>query len=145
VFFAGGEAAAGKPSPWAGFGLWVYDQREFSLFTGGNAYLAGARPYFRESDALKSPEPGSRAAVVTEGSACFLRLTQVPDLRNASTQRVTTEVLGKSRVTGLAYENADGTPLIIDYDYFGKRRSAGKPSPGPFENPGAGDLKLKVW
>ena len=35
--------------------------------------------------------------------------------------------------------------LGIDIDYFGKKRSRSKPSAGPFERPGQGDLKLKVW
>ncbi len=39
----------------------------------------------------------------------------------------------------------DGTPLKIDTDYFGKKRNETNPSAGPFENPGEGKLKLKVW
>jgi hypothetical protein len=35
--------------------------------------------------------------------------------------------------------------LKINTDYFGKRRSDANPTPGPFENPGEGELKLKVW
>ncbi len=56
-----------------------------------------------------------------------------------------TELLGKAKISGLAYENADGSPLVIDEDYFGKKRNVAAPSPGPFENAGEGDLKLKVW
>jgi hypothetical protein len=33
----------------------------------------------------------------------------------------------------------------VDADYFGKQRSKTKPTAGPFEHPGEGDLKLKVW
>jgi hypothetical protein len=33
----------------------------------------------------------------------------------------------------------------VDTDYFGKPRNQSKPTAGPFENPGTGDLKLKVW
>jgi hypothetical protein len=48
-------------------------------------------------------------------------------------------------VTGLPYENPDGTPLTVDSDYFGKKRNPSAPSPGPFENPEEAKLKLKVW
>jgi len=34
----------------------------------------------------------------------------------------------------LPYENADGSPLVMK-----------EKSPGPFLDPGSGDLKLKVW
>lgn len=133
------------PSPWAGFGLWVYDQRPFPLFTGGNAYLAGARPYFSERGPLKLPESQLNPAILEDGDSVVLRLALSPDLRKASTQRVTTELLGKARVSRLPYENMDGAPVVIGSDYFGRQRSAATPSPGPFENPGSGDVKLKVW
>jgi alpha-N-arabinofuranosidase len=54
-------------------------------------------------------------------------------------------LLGKAKVSGLAYENPDGSPLVLDTDYFGKKRKPAAPFPGPFENPGEGDLKLEVW
>jgi alpha-L-arabinofuranosidase len=58
---------------------------------------------------------------------------------------VTTELLGKPKIPGLAYENPDSSPLKISTDYFGKLRSKPNPTAGPFEQPDAGDLKLKVW
>jgi hypothetical protein len=44
-----------------------------------------------------------------------------------------------------AFENADGTALKIDCDYLGNKRSIANPSVGPFENPGKGMLRIKVW
>ena len=44
-----------------------------------------------------------------------------------------------------AFENPDGTSLKIDTDYLGNKRSMTNPSAGPFENPGNGALKIKVW
>jgi len=58
---------------------------------------------------------------------------------------VTTALLGRAKIPDAAYENPDGTPLKLDTDYFGKRRSETNPSAGPFENPGEGKLTLKVW
>ena len=46
---------------------------------------------------------------------------------------MTTELLGKAKIPNLPYENPDGSPLAIDTDYFGKKRDAGNPFPGPFE------------
>jgi alpha-L-arabinofuranosidase len=48
-------------------------------------------------------------------------------------------------VAGLPYENADGSPLVIDTDYFGRKRDPRSPAPGPFEIPGQGEAGLKVW
>ncbi|MBI4875374.1 MAG: right-handed parallel beta-helix repeat-containing protein [Acidobacteria bacterium] len=105
-------------------GLRVYDSREYPTQTGGNA----------EAD----PKP----AVVEEGGSVYLRLTLDSEAR---TPLVTTALLGKARISGLAYENADGSPLTVGSDYFGKKRNDTNPSAGPFENPGAGEIRLKVW
>ena len=65
-----------------------------------------------------------------------------PALKLAKTTLVTTAVLGKARVPGVAYENADGSPLKLDTDYFGKKRKRTNPTPGPFERPGVGLLTV---
>ena len=80
-----------------------------------------------------------------EGDRVYLRLKMVPQLRTAATKCVNTELLGKAKIPALAYENADGSPLVIDSDYFGRKRKSSSPFVGPFEDPGQGDLKLKVW
>jgi hypothetical protein len=66
-------------------------------------------------------------------------------LSKAATMLVNTKLLGNTKVTGLAYENPDGSPLVIATDYFGQKRSQTKPTPGPFENPGVGEVRLQVW
>jgi alpha-N-arabinofuranosidase len=58
---------------------------------------------------------------------------------------VTTALLGKARIPGLAYENADGSPVKIDDDYFGKKRNETNPTPGPFEVLRLEPPTLKVW
>ena len=75
----------------------------------------------------------------------YLRLSLSAEVRKAATRLVSTERLGKARIPGLPYENADGSPLVIDSDYSGRKRSTTAPSAGPFEDAGQGDVKLKVW
>jgi alpha-N-arabinofuranosidase len=66
-------------------------------------------------------------------------------VRKAATTVVNTALMGEAKVPRLPYENADGSPLAIDSDYFGKKRNIVSPFAGPFENPGQGELKFKVW
>jgi hypothetical protein len=134
-----------NPNRAIGFGLWVYDTREFPLQTGGNVYYSGARPYAKESNPLILSGLDPKPAIQEDGESVYLRLTLSREMQNAATTRVTTSLLGKAKVPGLAYENADGSPVVIDSDYFGKKRSEANPSAGPFEKAGQGDLKLKVW
>jgi alpha-N-arabinofuranosidase len=140
------SADAGKDAQRAaGFGLWVYDNREFPLQTGGNVYFSGARPYSKEAKPGGEARFDPKVKVEEKDREVYLHLTAGKDLQNPDTTLVTTELLGKARIPGLPYENPDGSPFRIDTDYFGVPRDPSSPTPGPFEKPGSGELKLKVW
>ncbi len=146
VFVGGGKPPAGTASQQAaGFGLWVYDTRELPLQTGGNVYYNAARPYAKESQCLLQQEVDPGLKLVQKGDGVSLHLALGPALANAKTVLVTTQLLGKAKIPGLSYEKPDGSPLKVDTDYFGKPRSEENPTVGPFENPGAGPMVLKVW
>lgn len=128
-----------------GYGLWLYETAKHPLQTGGNVYFKGARPYGNENDALVLSTIDLKIQVVDEPGGVCVKMRLPDSLRQAATKRVTTALLGTAKTPGLAYENADGSTVVIDYDYFGKKRPAVSPAAGPFENPGAGDISLKVW
>jgi hypothetical protein len=127
------------------FGLWGYDGREQALQIGGNVYYRGAEPSVREAGPIVLAGTDPRLKLLQEGDRFILQISPGPGLERAGTSLVTTGTLGRARTPGLAYENPDGSPFKINTDYFGKRRGATNPSAGPFENPGEGDLKLRVW
>ncbi|HPA18003.1 MAG TPA: carbohydrate-binding protein [Verrucomicrobiae bacterium] len=120
----------------AGYGLWVYDTREFPLQTGGNVYYNGARPYAKEAGPVVATGFDPKVALVDQS----LRMVLDGAAQAAKTAVVTTERLGKAKIPGLPYENPDGSPIKIDTDYLGKERDAAHPAPGPFENPGRESL-----
>jgi hypothetical protein len=131
------------PSKFGGLGLWVYNQREYPLRTGGNVYFGAARPYYKEEGAIHRDAEHPRAAIVEVDGRGYLQL-DLGEGVPAATRLVTTEMLGKAQVSGGGYENPDGSPLVIDCDYSGEKRNPA-PTPGPFENPGRGTVRLKVW
>jgi hypothetical protein len=152
IFVGQGKSAAPSyPPDWnnskpaTGHGLWIYDRREWPSMIGGNVYLNGAWPYAKEQQPLAAEEFDPQVKLIEEGPEVYLQLTLGEYPRGAKTALVTTAMLGKNKVTGLPYENPDGTALKLDADYFGRPRDAERPSPGPFENPAPGPLKLKVW
>jgi hypothetical protein len=112
---------------------------------GGNVYLADARAYFQEVDALDRSGENPSVELVEEGVRRFLRLTLAAELQKAVTRRVNTELLGETKISGLGCEDAGGEPLVNDGDYSGRKRMAADPSTGPFEDPGQGSLKLRLW
>jgi len=126
-------------------GLEGYDKATLPVKIEGNVYYNGAKPYLKETNYLEKPEFNPEVMVVEEGESVFLHITLDDSLHAIGSPLVTTAFLGRARISGLAYENPDGTSLKIDTDYFGKKRSEANPSAGPFENPGKGRLKLKIW
>ncbi len=141
---SGGKADA-DPLRHGGYGLWVYNHREFPLYTGGNAYLHGARTYYNEKDAVEFPGVDPKLEIVEDDGSVYLRLHLTRAVEKATTRLVTTELLGKAKIPGLPFANTDGSSVRIDSDYLGKRRDSIRPSTGPLENPGQSEIKVKVW
>jgi hypothetical protein len=127
------------------FGLWGYDGREQPLQTGGNVYYRGAEPSASEAGSAVLAGTDPKVKLEPQGDQFILHISLGSGLEQASTTLVTTSTLGRAKTPGLFYEQADGAPLKLDSDYFGKHRNLLHPTAGPFENPGQGVLNLKVW
>ena len=111
----------------------------------GNVFLKGAKPSQRETTPLVQPDFDPALKLVEEAGGCFLEFKFDPAWNTGRIrQTVTTELLGRAVIPNAPYEQPDGTPIRINTDYFGRSRNESNPTPGPFENPGQGDLKLKV-
>ena len=134
---------SGEPQMKAGYGLWVYDTRELPLQTGGNVYFNGARPYVRETKHIVRAEFDPGVKIVEQDGRVLARLELGSELEQTSTALVTTALLGKASIPELQYENADGSPLKIDTDFFGIKRSKANLMPGPFENHRTGSFILR--
>jgi hypothetical protein len=140
-----GQPAGNDPQRASGYGLWVYDKREFPLQTGGNIYYYGARPYAGEHSHVERPGLDPAIQLITEGERVNLLLTLDEAVQEPNGALVTTALLGKARIPGLSYESPDGLPLKVESDYFGRQRDPSRPTSGPFEKPGKGRLRMKVW
>ena len=152
IFVGNGEIPETLPSGdeksdrgYRGFGLWVYNPRECSITTGGNVFLHGAQPSYFETNPLVLNELNPQVEIVEDGKYVYLKMNPGEALSKVLTSTVTSERLGTTRVSKLGYEYADGSPVKIDTDFFGKNRDENSPTAGPFENPGQGELKIKVW
>jgi alpha-N-arabinofuranosidase len=110
-------------------------------------YILGAVPPPLDKDPAVFGPPSPNLKMTPEGDGWFLEWSFDPAWLTARTlPLVTTALLGRAKVPDLPFENADGSPLRVDRDYFGKPRHVGNPSPGPFEPRGSGEpMKIKVW
>jgi hypothetical protein len=126
--------------------LTKYDTAALPVWMDGNVFLKGAKPSQHEAEPLVKPECDPALKVVEQAGGFYLQLTfDHAWAAERSRKLVTTELLGKAAIPKVPYERPDGTSIRINTDYFGKSRNESNPTPGPFENPGQGDLKFKVW
>jgi alpha-N-arabinofuranosidase len=126
--------------------LHALDHSSLPCFAAGNVFTKGTQPSEFEADALLKPDfdPGVKLSQRADG--WYLDITLDPSWNAEQVRKlVTTERLGKAKVPGCAFENADGSPLRIDTDYFGRKRNEQNPFPGPFEVVRGGHQILKVW
>ena len=127
-------------------GLAHYDKAAQPVQMAGNVFLKGAKPSTHEQNPLVLPDFDPAIKLVEEKDGVYLHITL--DKAWAEKQPrplVTTELLGKAKIPDLPYEQPDGSPYRLDTDYFGKKRTAANPGPGPFELPAGGEQVLKVW
>lgn len=127
------------------FGIKDYKNASLRVWIDGNVYYTGSLHYDKESNYVENHGFNPNLKVIEEGDQVYLQFTLDDLYFNQKNQLVTTELLGKAKMPKQAFENPDGTPLKIDADYFGNKRSLYNPSAGPFEKPGKGVVKLKVW
>jgi alpha-N-arabinofuranosidase len=154
IFVAGYEGNAAQRDPEykkrtgygnESYGLGAYNYAVFPVISDRNVYLKGAKPCIKETNQIERPEFDPSIEIVEQGANVYLYMTLDKSFKSLNNKLVTTKLLGKAKIPGQAFENADGSPLRIDTDYFGKKRNDKNPTAGPFENPGEGRLSLKVW
>jgi hypothetical protein len=111
----------------------------------GNLYLRNARPWRHEKNAAAPGDAAPGIAFEWENGTALLHLKVDECIRAVDTAVVSTETLGCAFQSEAPYESADGSPLVIDSDYFGNARSGGKPLPGPFAALGTGQQTLRLF
>ena len=127
--------------------LTAYDGAKLPVMMDGNVFLQSAKPSKHERQPLVQADfdPVLKLSQRTDGS-WQLAISLDPAWAGTRTRPlVTTGLLGRAKLPDQAYELPDGSSMRIDTDYFGRKRNAGNPFPGPFENPDGGKRTFKVW
>lgn len=102
------------------------------VYTGGNLYFNGAKPCDKEQNFVVDTDHSIDLRLENVDGNYVLKTNLYEAMPELSTQMITTEVLGEAFEPEQKFENADGTPIAFDIDYFGAQRTA-TPVPGPFE------------
>ncbi len=136
----------GKPGDNHPYGTCAYDSLPWPIHAAGNFYCNGARTRTGLADGLQADGTDPKLTLKEEADGHVYLSWQLGSeaLDDVDTQLVTTRLLGTTRLSDYPYENPDGSPLTVDCDYWGNKRSESRPTPGPFEQP-ASQQPIKVW
>ncbi len=127
------------------FGTEEYNNAKFPVFIDDNVYYHGARPCYAEDRYLEDIDFNPDVRLEEKGDEVYLHIRFDPAFYSFREPLITTELLGESKISKAGYENADGTPLVIDRDYSGNTRTAGNNLAGPFSGLKTGEVTIKVW
>jgi alpha-N-arabinofuranosidase len=126
-------------------GLDDYDEAGMSSRMQGNVYLAGARPSKSDQSLLQKAAFDPGPELVEKADGLYLEMTVERNWAEGKAPLVTTDLLGRAKVSDLPYVQPDRRPYRLDTDYHGRTRNADRPFPGPFEVSPGGRVELKVW
>ncbi len=127
-------------------GLSVYGEKDANLQVVGNLYLAGAQPSAHDREAIVAADFDPDIVLEERPDGLWLEIQLDPTLESRQKRSfVTTESLGRAMISDAPYVKPNGMPYRLDTDYFGDRRSAEDPAPGPFRFSNEKGIRLKVW
>lgn len=123
-----------------------YDKVRLPVWMKGNVYLDQAKAGKAEENPQIFADFNPRIKLIEKSDGWFLEFT-AGESWMASTERqmITTEILGKVAVPGLAFVQPNDEPYLINKDYLGKPRGSTNLSPGPFTLKKEGKQSIKVW
>jgi len=127
-------------------GLSAYDEFKLKIKAVGNVYLKGARPSTGDTDAVVAKEFNPDIKLTNQDGQWWLEMKVDPTwMAEPKRPVVNSALLGKASVSGAPFANRDGSPLLLDTDYFGNKRSGDNPVPGPLAWDGKPTIRAKVW
>ena len=126
-----------------------YDVEEFKLikdpvYINHNVYLKGAEAFAAEKHmVLSTVDPKLKVYRDVYGLQVELDVPQ--EMLDLTFKAIDTVALGETRLSACAYENHDGSPLVVDTDLKDEPRSLMATHVGPFEKLTVGHNKIKLW
>lgn len=143
IFIGPGDKSNGNKK--VKFGTEVYNSAKLPVWLAGNIYYFGAKPCDKEKDFTEFSTFNPDVKILEKGDKVFLNLSFNNEFYTHKGQLITSELLGNAKIPKARFENADGTFLTIDKDYFGHPRTSDNTVAGPFVDLDKGNVILEVW
>lgn len=128
------------------YGLSIYNKNaQHPIYASNNIYWGIANPSKYDKKSFRDSTIVSHLNIIEmKNGEVYLKITG-GDIIKSQEKIIKTEILGKTRLSNLPFDNPDGSSLIFDNDYFGKKRIEDFPSIGPWEYKGKLCDEIKIW
>lgn len=128
------------------YGLCAYKSLKGAIYAEGNLFCNGAKPMDGKEQGLVEENFNPELTLEEREDGVYLSWKLDEQfISTLSATPVTTARLGRTKLSDYPYEMVDGTPINLNYDYFGKERSKKPLIIGPFEQCSEKKVFLKVW
>jgi hypothetical protein len=135
--FVGGTNAEAK------YGLEGYQNSKLPIWIKGNLYFGQAKPSDKDEN-FKVADNNPFIKLVENKGEKFLEFSFDSTYDDHKVEMISTEMLGKAKISKAKFENPDGSAIQFNTDYFGKKRETSDLRAGPFSEIKMGKSIIKV-
>lgn len=126
------------------YGLCVYNDAKWPIYAAGNLFLNDAFPMTDKNQGKVITNFDPNFKIEETGDDVYISFDNDKSIMPAlETKSIDSKCLGITKLTGLPFENADGTSFVVITDYLGNIRSSKSPLAGPFEK--FETDRIKLW
>src|SRR5690554_5546269 len=122
----------------------IFINNEQPVYINNNIYLNGAVSFERESNSIVEKQFNPEISIIEEGNDVYLSCKLPEDFEKMLGETQTTKTLKKVRIADADFETPDGSEVMLDTDYSGKKRLE-KGVVGPIIDLKKGENRIKVW
>jgi len=122
----------------------IFINNEQPVYINNNIYLNGAVSFERESNRIVEKQFNPEISIIEEGNDVYLSCKLPEDFEKMLGETQTTKTLKKVRIADADFETPDGSEVMLDTDYSGKKRLE-KGVVGPIIDLKKGENRIKVW
>ncbi|HHV10988.1 MAG TPA: DUF1565 domain-containing protein [Clostridiales bacterium] len=124
--------------------LEIFEKIEQPAYVSENTYINGAKAFHKEECKLEYADFNADYSIVNDDGTVYLNITLPEDFKGFTHAPHSTYTLPRVRIVDADFENPDGSPLVLDSDYFDAPIS-GRTVCGPIEILKAGKNRIRIW
>lgn len=126
--------------------LTPYDENTLPVKMDGNVFLAEAIPSKMEQNPYINSDFNPEIQVSEEIDGWYLQMNISDDWTKQHNRTIIhTANLGRAIIPNQRFDKEDGTSIVFDQDYLGRKKNTDNPFPGAIEFEKAGVQKIKVF